>query len=298
VNSAPLPRHRFRNPDGFISFEPKSNDVIPLEDSFADVIGKAQRGLRLSDTELAEKARVSSQQLRSLRAGEYNELALLRVAPSLGLAARALSDLATGNWRPREIQPPPGLAYFNSRFHDMTVNSYLVWDPATKQSAAIDTGADCDEMLDFAGKQGLKIELILLTHAHSDHIADLGRLRSETGARVFAPANEMVTGAEPIEEGEHFELGRLDIEARLTFGHSPGGLTFVVSGLEHPIALVGDSIFAGSMGGGNISYDHALENNLKKILILPNDTIICPGHGPLTTVGEEKQHNPFFAGRV
>ena len=75
-------------------------------------------------------------------------------------------------------------------------------------------------------------------------------------------------------------------------------MTYVVTGLAQPIAIVGDSLFAGSMGGGNVSYDDALRNNLEKILTLPDETIICPGHGPMTTVGEEKQHNPFFAGQL
>jgi hydroxyacylglutathione hydrolase len=272
--------------------------MIPLEDNFADVISKAQRGLRLSDTELAEKARVSSQQIRKLRGGQYDELPLMRIASCLGLAARALSDLATGNWRPPDVKTPDGLAQFTTHYHEMAVNSFLVWDPKMKKCAAIDTGADCREMLQFAKKQDLQIMLILLTHAHSDHIADLDRLRGETGAKVFAPAQEMVPGAEPIDEGQHFEIGKLDIEARLTFGHSPGGMTFVVTGLKSPVAIVGDSLFAGSMGGGNVSYDHALRNNLEKILTLPDNTIICPGHGPITTVAEEKQHNPFFAGKT
>jgi len=60
------------------------------------------------------------------------------------------------------------------------------------------------------------------------------------------------------------------------------------------VAVVGDSLFAGSMGGGMISYFEALENNRAKVFSLPNETVLCPGHGPLTTVGEEKQHNPFF----
>ena len=75
-------------------------------------------------------------------------------------------------------------------------------------------------------------------------------------------------------------------------------MTYFVRGLDRPVAIVGDSLFAGSMGGGNVSYEDALRNNLEKILTLPNDTILCPGHGPLTTVAEEKKHNPFFAGRV
>ena len=75
-------------------------------------------------------------------------------------------------------------------------------------------------------------------------------------------------------------------------------MTYVVTGLTRPIAIVGDSLFAASMGGGNVSYQDALRNNLEKILTLPDETIICPGHGPMTTVTEEKQHNPFFAAKI
>jgi len=73
-----------------------------------------------------------------------------------------------------------------------------------------------------------------------------------------------------------------------------GGMTYVADGLERPIAIVGDAIFAGSMGGGMISYENALSTNREKIMTLPNETILCPGHGPMTTVGEEKRNNPFF----
>ena len=89
-------------------------------------------------------------------------------------------------------------------------------------------------------------------------------------------------------------MGALEIETRLTPGHSVGGITYVVSGLGRPVAVVGDAIFAGSMGGGGISYSDALSNNRKRIFTLADDTILCPGHGPLTTVGEEKRHNPFY----
>jgi hydroxyacylglutathione hydrolase len=272
--------------------------MIPLEDNVADIIGKAQRGLRISDAELAEKARVSSQKIHQLRESDFDELALLRIAPVLGLAARALCELARSEWHPKKIDQMDGLAQFNTHYHDMAVNSYLVWDPASRAAAAFDTGADCSEMVRFANHHKLSVQLILLTHAHADHVADLPRLREETGADVFTPAREPVPGAEAIEEGKHFRLRGLKIDTRLTWGHSPGGITYVVTGLARPIAIVGDSLFAGSMGGGNVSYEEALRNNLEKILTLPDETIICPGHGPLTTVGEEKEHNPFFAGRV
>jgi glyoxylase-like metal-dependent hydrolase (beta-lactamase superfamily II) len=272
--------------------------MIPLEDNFSDVISKAQRGLRLSDTELAEKARVSSQKIRQLREGEFDELAVARIAPVLGLAARQLCDLAQGRWQPNNPGSVEGLERFTTNFHDMTVNAYLVWDPELRQAIAFDTGADCHTMLNSAKKRQLDIQLILLTHAHPDHIADLARLREQTGAEVYTPEDEPAPGAESFEEGKHWQLGKLHIDTRKTWGHSRGGMTYVVNGLPKKLAIVGDAIFAGSMGGGNVSYENALKTNMEKILSLPDETVICPGHGPMTTVGEEKKHNPFFAGII
>src|SRR5438093_2337662 len=268
------------------------------EEHVGDISEKEQRGLGIYDSELEKKAGVDLQTIRKLREGDVDEQALQRVAPVLGLSAGPLCELAKGEWRPERIDERDGFAQFNTSYHDMAVNAYLVWDPASRVAAAFDTGADSSEMVRFASRSKLKVQLILLTHAHADHVADLPRLREETGGNVFAPAREPVPGAEPIEEGKRFRLGALEIDSLLTWGHSQGGMTFVVRGLTRPIAIVGDSLFAGSMGGGNVSYNDALRNNLEKILTLPDETIICPGHGPMTTVGEEKEHNPFFAGKL
>ena len=272
--------------------------MIPLEDNATDIIGKAQRGLGISDSELAKKAGVDAQTVRKLRDGDLDETALLEVAPVLGLDRRALREIARGEWHPKKIESLEGLAQFTTDYNGMAVNAYLIWDPATRVAAALDTGADSKEMLRAAKRHKLNVQMILLTHAHPDHVADLPALREETGADVFTPAREPLPGAEPIEEGKKFRLGNLQIDTRLTWGHSPGGMTYVVTGLARPIAVVGDSLFAGSMGGGNVSYRDALQNNLEKILTLPDETIICPGHGPTTTVAEEKQHNPFFVGKL
>lgn len=270
--------------------------MIELEDNFGDVIGKAQRGLGISDSELAKKSGTNAEGIRKLRDGQVDEATLRAIAPALNLDASALVNLANGSYKP-ELKDFDGLAQFTTDYSGMLVNAYLVWDPGSKHAVAFDTGAECDSMLKLATKENLSIKMILLTHAHPDHVADLPRLREETGAQIFAPAREPVPGAEEIEEGKHFRLGKIDIEARLTWGHSPGGITFVATGLARPIAIVGDSMFAGSMGGGSVSYKDAVQNNLEKILTLPDETIICPGHGPMTSVGEEKKHNPFFAAR-
>src|SRR5205085_10175944 len=130
---------------------------IPIEDNFTDVIGKAQRGLEISDSDLAKKARLDASVIRKLRRGHYDELALFRVAPVLGLGARALSDLAQNEYRPaaREID---GLAIFNTPFHDMRVNAFLVWDPKSRGAVAFDTGADCRTMLERVAKEKLLVK--------------------------------------------------------------------------------------------------------------------------------------------
>ena len=271
--------------------------AIPLEDNFTDIIGKAQRGLGISDSQLAEKSGAGAEAIRRVREGEFDLATAERISPALQLSAAALADLAAERFRPNEIHLD-GLAQFNTPYHDMQVNAYLVWDPESKEAVAFDSGASCSTMLEDAKKRGLTIKLILLTHAHPDHVADLERLADATGAPIYLSSREQAPGAQAIEEGSSFTVGKLKIDSRLTWGHSPGGMTFVVGGLERPVAIVGDSLFAGSMGGGNVSYQDAVQNNLEKILTLPDETVLCPGHGPLTTVGEEKQHNPFFAGRI
>src|SRR6266513_2181244 len=133
---------------------------IPLEDNVGDMIGKAQRGLRISDSELSEKARVSSQKIRQLREGDFDDLALLRVAPVLGLAGRALCELAKNEWHPKKIDERDGLAQFNTQYHGMAVNAYLVWDPASRAAAAFDTGADCSEMVLVSKGKTLSLKLV------------------------------------------------------------------------------------------------------------------------------------------
>jgi glyoxylase-like metal-dependent hydrolase (beta-lactamase superfamily II) len=267
--------------------------TIPLEDNFNDIIGKAKRGFSLSDDQLAERAGVSINELGRIESGKAEVEIIRKVARVLNLGATALVVSAQKGWYPEPHQVP-GLAQFNTPYHDMTVNSYLVWDARTEEAVVFDTGADCTPMLQFLESNGMAVKQILLTHTHADHITDLARLREATGAKVYVSDLETIKGAEPFSEGSTFQVGRLEIQTRQTSGHSAGGITYIISGLAKPVAVVGDALFAGSMGGGAVSYTDALRNNRNKIFSLPNEIVLCPGHGPLTTVGEEKLHNPFF----
>ena len=269
-------------------------DLIPLEDTAADIVGKAMRGLKLSDGDVAGKAGLDAASVQRLREGTFDEATARAVAPVLHLGGDALAALGKKEWRPQPVTVA-GFASFNTPFEDMTVNSYLAFDRESGEAVAFDTGADCGGMLELLTREKLTLKLILLTHTHGDHILELDRLREKTGAPAFVGNREPIEGAETFVEGREFQCGALRIATRLTWGHSPGGITYVVSGLEKPVAVVGDAVFASSMGGGGVSYADALRTNREQILTLPDDTVLCPGHGPLTTVGEEKAHNPFFA---
>lgn len=270
---------------------------IPIEDTFADIIAKAQRGLGISDAELCKKAEVTPEELAAVKAGNVIDPVIQKVAKKLKLGPKALEELAHKRWYPEAPIFPHGFAVFNTPFEDMTVNSYMVWDSRSRTAAAFDTGSDCSGMLGILRAEKLRLQMIFLTHTHDDHVADLPKLAKETGAEVWASEREPsdYPGARTFKENVHFHIGTLAIKTLSTWGHSPGQTTFYVTGLSYPLAVVGDSLFAGSMGGSALHYGDQYRNDEKKILTLPRNTVLACGHGPLTSVSQEKRHNPFFA---
>jgi glyoxylase-like metal-dependent hydrolase (beta-lactamase superfamily II) len=269
---------------------------IPLEDNFTDVLGKAQRGWRIGDASLVRSAGITPEELAAVRTGEIRERVLRALAGPLRLNAGALLALARREWYPEQPLFPRGFAMFNTAYGDMTVNSYLVWDPKTRLAAAFDTGANCGSMLAFMRAEGLQLRNIFLTHTHEDHIADLPRLAAETGAEIWASELEPAPGpaAKTFKENAHFHLGAIAIKTLLTWGHSPGQTTYYVTGLSWQLAVVGDSLFAGSIGGSRTHFAEQYRHDRAKIFSLPPDTVLACGHGPLTTVRQERLHNPFF----
>ncbi len=270
---------------------------IPLEDNFTDVIGKAQRGLAISDADLAKRAEVSVEDLAAVKSGRQMDAVIRRVARHLRLSPDALETLAHKRWYPEQPVFPRGFAAFNTPYSDLTVNSYLIWDPRDRVAAAFDTGASSEPMLDVIAAEGLMLRYVFLTHTHEDHVADLARLAGETKAEVWSSELEPAAfpGAKVFKENAHFHLGTLAIKTLLTSGHSPGLTTFFVTGLSWPLAIVGDALFASSIGGSQTHFEEQLRNDKKKILTLPRDTVFACGHGPLTTLAQERLHNPFFA---
>lgn len=263
---------------------------LPLEDLFNDVICKAQNGLGFTTEALAASADVEQDALEAVRDGAVDKVIIARVAPALQLHGPSVIALADQAWQPAPVSLE-GLVQFNTTYGDMTVNAYLVYDPATRDAAVFDTGASAAGIVEKLHELGLTLRTLFLTHTHADHVADIGTLNAP---EILVSEREPHPSATTFTPGATWSLGGLTIESRSTWGHSKGGTTFVVRGLAQPVAIVGDAVFAGSMGGGKVSYADALATNRKEIFSLSDETVIAPGHGPMTTVGEEKAHNPFY----
>jgi len=271
---------------------------VPLEDAWNDVLGKAMRGTGIDDKNLASSANIIPSQLKHILAGERpSEDTLRRLAIAVGLRPTPFLDLAFGRYKPKPIEASrwPGVTQMSTRYMDMIVNCYLLWDTTSREAILFDTGAEMAPLQQALESHHLKLSAICVTHTHGDHIAILDEVMAAYHPRLYAPRNEPATKATLIGEGTEIQVGRLQGKALLTDGHSAGHLSYIVTSPEWPasVAVVGDALFAGSMGGGAVSYQRLRQNVQTKLLTLPPATLLCPGHGPITTVEEEDKHNPF-----
>lgn len=267
--------------------------MIPLEDNFTDVLRKAMHGLGLSPRTTAKDAGISENEVQELLNGKFEEGKARAMATVLKLQGDALVRLARNQYEPL-VAPPAWLAMVTTPLGDMLVNAYIVWDPQTRRGAIFDTGTRASAILNVVQREQLDVAAIFLTHSHPDHIAALDELKRTLDVEAWSSETEPVRGTKTFRPGDLFSAGRHFIRTRLTPGHSPGGATFLIEGLEVKLAIVGDALFAGSIGGVHDNYPEALETIRREILGLPEDTILCPGHGPLTSVALEKANNPFF----
>lgn len=271
------------------------NEAPEVEDHFGDVLAKAQVGLQQGKRTLAEEIGVDPEVVRRWHDGVYHsgdESALRAAAELLNLHADALLDLATGRNLP-PVHGAPEIAALNTPFGgDMTTNAWAI----RGSGIAFDTGTDPGMWAYHEAELAGPLHTLLLTHGHRDHIACLTTLReSYPGLNVYAHPDEGIPGTKPLSPSQELVFGALTVTVRLTPGHSPGGLSFVIDGLSRPVAVCGDALFARSVGGIRRDYPTALKAIRTHLLSLPTETLLLPGHGPATTVGDENAHNPFFA---
>ncbi len=291
-----------------------------LEDTFADIIGKARFGLRISFSELFKRSGLPEKRIRGLEEGELparEEIDAL--ASGLSLDAGKLADVAFGLWEPRPVlqgadyqgdrgeSGHPIIRRIDGRIGSYPVNGYLFLDCAQGEGVLFDTGYSPIQVVRMVEEEAIRLTALCITHAHPDHVGGAERIRAATRSVIYLHPNELSPdhqwpeGMIPLKEKEMISVGRFQIRTLRTPGHTPGGTTYLIEmpgSSEQTMAFVGDALFAGSLGRAQSPSTYAtLLNSVRtKILSLRKETLLFPGHGPVTTVEEEQKHNPFFVG--
>ena len=196
-------------------------------------------------------------------------------------------------------------------------NCYVVGDEDTGSAALIDPGDEATRIALAVEQTNLEIGQIILTHAHIDHIGAVAQLADEYACPVLihaeaepmlkqAPTQAMMMGLKfskvpnvdrHIEDEEVLEVGGLSLRSLYTPGHAPGHLAFYIE--SEGVVLAGDALFAGSVGRVDLpggSMEVLMKSIQERLLTLPDETVVHPGHGPETTIGNEKSYNPFLQG--
>jgi glyoxylase-like metal-dependent hydrolase (beta-lactamase superfamily II) len=271
-----------------------------LEDHLGDIVRKARAMSNVSSKAAAAAAGLTEAELSALEetgtvAKRPNFQALANL---IGLNPAKLESIASG-WlpAPKDLSTWREFRCITTDSGGMAVNCYLVWDEVSRDAALFDTGWDAKPALELISENQLVLRHLFVTHSHEDHIAALGAVREHFPKVRIHSSSKSAPVDQRNRPNDFIHLGSLRITNRDTPGHAEDGTTYIVGTWPEDaphVAIVGDAIFAGSMGGGNQSWELARQKVRDQILSLPAETLICPGHGPLTTVTEEKAHNPFF----
>lgn len=270
-----------------------------LEDHVGDIVRKAREMAGVALATAAVAAGLSEADYKTLEASGSSEKKpdLTKLAALVGLDGVKLAGIA-GGWLPSEKDVNLWREFrVVTTGRGFTVNCFLVWDEATREAALFDTGFDAEPIVREIEAGTLQLRHIFVTHSHPDHIACLGELRAKfPKAHLHTDASDALP-QHRNRRNDCIQLGSLRITNRPTPGHAEDGVTYIIGNWPEDaphVAIVGDALFAGSAGGAEDAWQVASRAVKVQILSLPDDTLVCPGHGPLTTVAEEKKQNPFF----
>jgi hydroxyacylglutathione hydrolase len=274
-------------------------DVV-REDNFADIVRKASSGRKISTAELAAEAKVAPDRLAALLAerAKPTEDEARSVARVLRLDPKKLADIGCHDWSPQSAELDGELGHqINAPYPS---NGYFLISKAAKTAAFVDPGGDAENIVRVLDRANAKLQYILLTHKHPDHVDAVPELREAfPDARVVIhrfdaeAIGDKARGALDVADGGTIPFGPEMIRVIYTPGHTDGSVCF----LYREMLFTGDTMFAGSVGkifGPRLGYDDLLSGVSAKIFSLPAATVVLPGHGPPSTIEQERAHNPFF----
>ncbi len=245
-----------------------------IEDDFNDVLAKAIRGLQLNTQTL----NLNQKRLAKCLDGECDSEIINTLAPHLNLNPHKLLNLP--KYQPKTTLPQE-IKTFTSPFGHLGVNAYTI--KLQSHILIFDTGTNAQPLINHITKHPEKQKHLFITHPHPDHIAC---------EKTISPHLTTTPSTKP---GQTLTFNNITLKTINVAGHCHPATAYYIQGLNTPVCIVGDAIFAGSIGG--IAPEHYLQaiNKIsKEILTLPPETIILSGHGPATSVKLEKQNNPFF----
>lgn len=275
-----------------------------LEDEIGDIIAKARLGQGISSADLSDATGLTKQYISEVEACRLTPGSepLYRLAEALSLDPGRLVAIAAG-WMPGPVSLPQDQVLVERvkvPVGGYEENCYIIGCPKTRLTAVVDPGGAIEEINGRLASIDLELDLVMLTHAHADHVAGLKQLLiGRPSARLVnhqLERDSVINGLSnpwlPAKESVAISLGNLTVTPLFTPGHTPGSTCYVVDGL----CLVGDTLFSGSVGrpAGTQVYQEMLRHIRTKVLSLPDRTVLLPGHGPLTTVRDERSANPFF----
>lgn len=180
------------------------------------------------------------------------------------------------------------------RLNPIEVNAFIFGCPETKEAVLVDVGEWDTRLPEFVEAEGLKLSTIFITHDHHDHVGGLAEAAEHFGAKVISGTDQPggYTVDRVVGQGDEITVGNMTGKVVDTSGHTPVGLSLIFPGT----VFSGDALFAGSVGGTNSpeNYEQQIENIRKNLFTLPGEYEVHVGHGPSTTIGIEREYNPFF----
>lgn len=259
-----------------------------LEDDFTYVLRKSLMGRGIAPAQAAQRAGIPENDVLAFLRGSFSAETARKLSPVLGVKADAFASHDIYQPKPLAL---PGIHRLDLPFENERVNAWLVRDGDS--AILFDAGYETADLVrELGAVRGRLPERVFITHAHRDHVGALQYLLA-AGLPVHGAE---IPGTISMKPGETVFCGPVSIRSCDLSGHAMPALGYHVDGLAKPVLVTGDALFAGSIGGcgSPAIYQHALRRLREVLDPLPDETILLPGHGPATTLGEERSANPFL----